>query len=118
MELFGRTERLLLRRMTAADFDEVALIMRGRQVRDIWEHAFTDADVRDWIDKNISYYEKYQLGYFLALKKDTDTVVGQIALMPDEIDGKTYYEVGYILKEEFTGQGFATEGAQFMMALD
>lgn len=34
------------------------------------------------------------------------------ALMPDNINGQEYYEIGYILKREFQGKGFATEAAK------
>lgn len=73
-----------------------------------WEYDFSDEDVQNWIDKNISLYKKYNLGFFLMLENTSQKVVGQAALMPDEIDGQQYYEIGYILKKEHWHKGYAT----------
>lgn len=112
--IFGESNRLIFRKMSYKDFHEIAQIMRGKNVREIWEYDFTDADVNIWIEKYIEFYTQYNLGYFIALEKQSNKIVGQIGLMPDTIDGNTYYEIGYILKEDFVKQGFATEGAKFM----
>lgn len=113
-KVFGETERLILRKMTPDDFNEIFQIMRSQSVQKIWEHCFTDVDIKDWIKKNQDLYSSQNLGYFLAIEKQTGKAAGQIALMPDTIDGKIYYEIGYILKEEFMKKGFALEGAGFM----
>lgn len=80
-----------------------------------WEYVFDDIDVLQWIKKNREYYKKYGLGYFLVVDKQSGQVVGQIALMPDFIDGREYYEIGYILKEKFWHNGYAFEGAKTMI---
>ncbi len=113
-EIWGETARLAFRKMSPEDFSEIAKIMHGENVQQIWEYYFSDDDIKNWIKKNLDLYNNYNLGYFLAIKKDSEEIVGQIALMPEVINGKNYYEIGYILKEEFTKQGFATEGAIFM----
>ena len=41
--------------------------------------------------------------------------MGQIALMPDVINGIEYYEIGYILKESYWHKGYASEGARAMI---
>lgn len=66
------------------------------------------------LKKNIELYKQHNLGYFIAVEKHSNKIAGQIALMPDTINGKMFYEIGYILKEEFMKRGFATEGAKFM----
>lgn len=113
-KVFGETERLILRKMTSDDFNEISEIMRSLSVQKVWEHYFTDKDIKDWINKNLELYAKHNLGYFIAVEKESGNVIGQIALMPDIINGRTYYEIGYILNEEFMKKGFASEGAKFM----
>ena len=76
-----------------------------------WEYDFTDVDVYGWINKNKELYERYGLGYFLLEEKTSGSIAGQAALMPDSINGEEYYEIGYILKRECWGQGYATEAA-------
>lgn len=114
-DLFLETERLCLYKMDKSDFDELCTILKDPDVMYAWEHEFFDEDVCDWISKNKLYYEKYNLGYFLALEKTTNKFVGQIALLPDTINGKEYIEVGYILKKEYWHNGYAYEGAKALV---
>lgn len=111
-DLFLETERVYLRRMSMDDFAALGKILKNPEVMYAWEYDFTDTDVKDWIDKNLSLYEKYGLGYFLALSKKDGSVLGQAALMPDTIDGKDYLEVGYIFDKKYWGNGYATECAK------
>ncbi len=112
--IFGETNRLILRKMSFDDFDEIAQIMRGENVQKIWGYYFSENDINDWINKNIALYEKYNMGFFIAIEKETKNIIGQIAIKPDIINGNNIIEIGYILKEEYTKQGYATEGAEFM----
>lgn len=109
--IFLETERLNLRQMDVDDFLELSLILKDREVMAAWEYDFTDKDVYGWINKNKELYERYGLGYFLLQEKSSGNIVGQAALMLDRINGEEYYEIGYILKRECWGQGYATEAA-------
>lgn len=76
-----------------------------------WKYDFTDNDVQKWIDKNLEHYKKYNLGFFLMSENRTGNIIGQAALEPDTVEGKQYYEIGYILKKEYWHKGYATEVA-------
>ncbi len=110
--IFLETNRLYLRKITQKDFDELASILQDKDVMYAWECPFSDIEVQDWIDKCISYYNKYNLGYFLAINKKTQEILGQAALMPDIINDKKYYEIGYILKKQYWHNGYAKECAE------
>ncbi len=114
-QYFAESKRLIFRKMSEADFSDIAEMLKNPNVMYAWEYVFDDIDVLQWIKKNREYYKKYGLGYFLALDKQSGQVVGQIALMPDFIDGREYYEIGYILKEKFWHKGYALEGAKTMI---
>lgn len=112
MNTFLQTDRLYLREMTMGDFDEIALMLKNPEVMYAWEYDFQDCDVEDWVLKCVTLYAEHGLGYFLVLDKLSNSVVGQAALMPDEIEGEKYYEIGYIFKKEHWGKGYATECAR------
>ena len=108
---FLQTDRLYLREMTYQDFADIAEMLKNPEVMYAWEYSFQDEDVKYWIDKNIDLYEKFNCGYFLACEKHSGKIVGQAAIMPDEINGIKYYEIGYILKKEHWRKGYARECA-------
>ena len=114
-ELFLETERLRLFKIDENDFAQLCLMHKDADVMYAWEYIFSDEEVKNWISKNIEFYEKYNLGYFLALDKNKNQVVGQIGLMPDIINGQRFLETGYILKKEFWYNGYAYEGAKALI---
>lgn len=111
-DYFLETERLVLRKMSSEDFNEVSEMLQDKKVMYAWEHNFSDKDVKNWINKNISLYKQHNMGYFLAVDKVTKNVVGQAAIMPDTIKGESHIEIGYILKHKFWKKGYAIECAK------
>lgn len=111
-EIFLETPRLILKKMSENDFDDIADMLQNPEVMYAWEHGFSSKEVNEWIRKNMQYYEQCGYAYFLAYDKKLEKVVGQIALLPDTIKGQNYLEVGYIIKKEYWGNGYAKEGAQ------
>lgn len=109
--VFLETERLSLRYITQDDFEELKTILKDKDVMYAWEYNFTDNDVQEWINKNLERYKKYNLGFFIISENKSGNVIGQVALEPDTIEGKPYYEIGYILKKEYQHKGYATEAA-------
>lgn len=101
--------------MEDTDFKILASMLKNPSVMYAWEYVFEDIDILAWIKKNREYYWKYGLGFFLAVDKTLNEVVGQIALMPDNIEGIDYYEIGYMLREEFFHQGYAREAVKAMI---
>lgn len=97
--VFLKTERLILRYITQNDFEELKIILQDKDVMYSWEYDFSIQDIQNWIDKNIEFYRKYNLGYFLMIENGSGKILGQAALMPDIIDKHQYYEIGYILKK-------------------
>ncbi len=106
------TERLILRQMDLSDFKEIAEMLQDIRVMYAWEYAFSDEEVREWIGRMCSRYEKYGYAYWIAQDKKSGAVVGQIGLLPGEVHGTPQMEVGYILKHDCRGRGYALEGAR------
>ncbi len=112
---FLKTERLTLRYITQNDFEELKIILQDKDVMYAWEYDFTDKDVQEWIDKNLEFYKKCNLGYFIMSENKTGNIIGQSALIPDVIENNQYYEIGYILKKEYWHKGYATEAAKALV---
>ena len=111
-KIFLESGNLIFRQMDERDFDDLAEMLKDKEVMSAWEYDFTDEDIYDWIKRNKELYTRYECGYFLLEDKGTGIVVGQAALKPDIIEGQEYYEVGYILKKKFWGKGYATAAAK------
>jgi len=109
------SERLVFRKIEDGDFEIVARIMRDEGVQKVWEHYFSDDDVRAWINKRKKGYETNGIDYLLAILKNSNDVVGQIGLLRDNINGEEVWGIGYILLKEYCGNGYATEGAKAMV---
>lgn len=111
----AESERLVFRRIVRGDFSELCKMLKDPDVMYAWEHAFTDEEVQDWIDRRIAGYEKYGYDYFLAKDRKTGETVGQIGLLNECIDGCHYTGIGYMLLKNFWHKGYASEGAGAML---
>ena len=105
------SERLIFRKMTDGDFDELAVMFRDMDVMGAWEHTFTDDQIQKWIEKQIERYKKEIVGYFAAIRKDTSEFIGQMGLAWNDFGEWRALEICYMLKREHWGMGYANEGA-------
>ena len=106
------TERLILRRLSLADLDNMARlnsdpdVMRYIGDGSVWTRAQSEARIR----RILKVYEIYPgLGLWAGEEKSTRRFVGAYALIyiPKTIE----VEVGYRLCKSAWGRGLATEGA-------
>lgn len=110
-----QSERLIFREIEDNDFESVSKIMRDIGVQKVWEHYFSDDDVREWIDRRKKGYKNNGIDYLLAINKHSQKIVGQVGLLKENIDGEEVWGIGYILMSEYYGNGYATEGAKAMV---
>lgn len=110
-----QSERLIFREIEESDIESIAKIMRDEGVQKVWEHYFSDDDVKEWIERRKKGYKTNGVDYLLAINKLTQEVVGQIGLLKENIDGVEVWGIGYILMSEYYGNGYATEGAKAMV---
>ena len=115
-----RTARLDLRPYTDADLDELrAMHGRPEVVRYLYWDVQTEEQIWETLTKKIG--RRALLGEgdglnVLGVLRDTGEVVGEGALFWVSEVHRTA-EVGYILKPEFQGHGYATEIAAEMLRL-
>ena len=109
MKLILQTRRLTLRELEKEDVGALRLILQDPLVMYAWEHAFTDAEIRGWIETNQARYQKDGCGYWAAQASETGKLIGMLGLLMEELDGERKLGLGYLLRRDCWGMGYATE---------
>jgi RimJ/RimL family protein N-acetyltransferase len=119
MWVYLETERLLLRRLTAADVDNLfALDSDPAVMRYLTGGASTPRDVieREILPRFLGYYERYDaFGVWAAVEKSTGEFVGWFSLRPHDDVEPDMVALGYRLRRASWGKGYATEGARALI---
>ena len=103
------SERLYARRLTPEDYRECCALLQDAGVMYAYEHAFSDAEVQEWLDRQIARYAADGFGLWALVRREDGAVIGQAGLTMQECGGKRLPEIGYLLKKAFWHQGYATE---------
>ncbi|HSP47284.1 MAG TPA: GNAT family N-acetyltransferase [Clostridiaceae bacterium] len=111
MERILETERTYLRRMTWDDLDDLKEILQDEEVMYAYEHAFSDAEVRNWMETTLRRYEEDGLALYAVIDKETGEFLGQEGLTFQEVNGRRELEIGYLFKLKNWNKGYATEVA-------
>lgn len=125
MQAFLVTDRLMLRRFTDADVDNIVDLNADPEVmRYLTGGKPTARDVvRDEIiPRWLAYYERYDsYGFWAAIDKATDGFLGWFHFRPDPDDpqpdgtDRGGIELGYRLRRATWGKGYATEGSRALI---
>ncbi len=119
MRVFLKTERLVLRRFTEDDADNLfdldgdPAVMRfltgGRPTpRDaIWD---------EFLPRLLRYHERFAgFGFWAAVEKSTGGFLGWFEFRPPEGGGPDEVALGYRLRRSAWGKGYATEGSRALI---
>ena len=109
------TERLAFREMHAEDVDLLTSVLGDPTV--LWvSRAWTRDEIVRWIAR--AELEQRQRGYgmWIVTEHATGAFVGEVGLTEQVFAGTRDVEVGYQLRPEFWGKGYATEAAQAAVA--
>ncbi|MBC5649061.1 GNAT family N-acetyltransferase [Christensenella sp. NSJ-35] len=107
-----QTERLLLREMTQEDFPALCRILQDEKAMYAYEHAFTDSEAHDWLDRQIARYRQDGFGLWAVVLKETGQMIGQCGITWQDALGIRVPEIGYLFERAFWHHGYATEAAQ------
>ncbi len=110
--IITESSRLILREMTQEDFPLLCAMLQDPEVMYAWERTFSEKEVRDWIDRNQVRYRNCGCGYWLAFDRTSGENIGQLGILPEEIEGKVHSGVGWILRRAHWGKGYAAEGGK------
>lgn len=106
------TERLYLRKMCQTDFSSLCKILQDEEVMYAYEGAFNDIEVQEWLDKQISRYQKWGFGLWAVILKETDEMIGQCGLSMQPWKDQEVLEIGYLFQRKYWHRGYATEAAK------
>jgi len=120
MQVFLETRRLVLRRFTVADADDLVSLDADPDVM-----RFVTGGVptsRDEIENEVlpafvGYYQRYEgFGFWAAVEKVTGEFLGWFHFRPRPGAGPGEVELGYRLRRSAWGKGYATEGSRALIA--
>ena len=106
------TERLILREMDRSDLGALSLILQDGEAMYAYEGAFSDEEVREWLEKQTARYRQWGFGLWAAVLKETGEMIGQCGLTVQECSGRRMVEVGYLFLKAYWHQGYAREAAR------
>jgi|688.fasta_scaffold02776_5 RimJ/RimL family protein N-acetyltransferase len=109
------TQRLILREFTEKDLDAFAALLADPEVmRFSLKGPIKDKfQAQEYLQKRIlDHYSKYGYGVYAAIDKTSQSLVGYIGFLNQNIDGEHKTELGYRLFPNYWGKGLATEAAQ------
>jgi RimJ/RimL family protein N-acetyltransferase len=119
MQVFLDTERLILRRFTEADVENLVELDSDPEVMRYLNGGM--ATPREVVEQSIlprflSYYERYgSFGVWAAVEKSSGEFIGWFGFRPHDESRCDEVELGYRLRRLAWGQGYATEGARALI---
>jgi RimJ/RimL family protein N-acetyltransferase len=119
MRVFLETKRLVLRRLTEADVENLVELDSDPEVMCYLNGGI--ATPREVVERSIlprflSYYQRYDgFGVWAAIEKSSGAFIGWFGFRPPEGGHLDEAEVGYRLRRSTWGQGYATEGARALV---
>lgn len=66
------TERLYLREMRQSDYKALCMMLQDEDVMYAYEHAFDDAEAKEWLDRQLNRYREDGFGLWAVILKETD----------------------------------------------
>lgn len=112
-EYILKSERLGFRNWTKSDLTELAKINADPEVMEYFPKLLTEKETSEFIDRLIKHYDNNGYNYFATEILETGELIGFIGLAFQDYktDFTPAIDIGWRLKKNAWGKGFATEGA-------
>lgn len=106
------TPRLILREFVPEDSDALARVISDAQTMRYYPAPFDRAGVEQWIARNLRRYANDGHGLWAMDLKATGEMIGDCGITLQEVDGELLREIGYHVRRDLWGKGFATEAVR------
>lgn len=107
-----QTQRLSLREFEPEDADALATILSDPETMRYYPMSFDLAAVADWIRRNRTHYANDGYGLWAMILNGTGELIGDCGLVRQSVDGVDEIEIGYHVRRDLWGRGFASEAAR------
>ncbi|SEI77428.1 Protein N-acetyltransferase, RimJ/RimL family [Arthrobacter sp. yr096] len=104
------TDRLRFREMTMEDLDSMSAMLGDPSVMTYYPAPKTREEAVAWIDWNQANYARHGYGLWIVETHDGG-FVGDCGLTWRQVNGRSELEVGYHVRSDLQGRGYATEAA-------
>jgi [ribosomal protein S5]-alanine N-acetyltransferase len=106
------TSRLVLREFVPQDVDALAAVLGDPVAMQYYPAPFDRKGVEEWIERNRERYQREGYGLWAMLLKDSGELIGDCGCALQEVEGTNHVEVGYHVRRDLWGNGYATEAAR------
>lgn len=113
--LILETARLSLRRFNLKDAAALEPVLGDPETMEFYPAPLDRKGVEGWIQKNLFRYERDGHGLWAVQLKNNAELIGDCGCILQEVEGKNEMEVGYHIRRDLWGRGYATEAARGCM---
>jgi ribosomal-protein-alanine N-acetyltransferase len=106
------TERLLLRELVPEDVDWMHPIFSDPETMRFYPAPFAVEQTRSWIAWGSGTYASRGFGLWAVVRKDDGVPLGDCGITLQPVEGADLLEVGYHLRRDQWGHGYASEAAR------
>lgn len=110
-----QTDRMYLRELRRDDLDALGKILCDEETMYAYEGAFSEEETLEWLERQLSRYQKFGFGLWAAVLNETDELIGQCGLTMQPWRGSEVLEVGYLFRRDCWHNGYAAEAAHACM---
>jgi [ribosomal protein S5]-alanine N-acetyltransferase len=106
-----RTERLMLRPLTADDRAGLFAIQSDPHHMRYYPHPFAEHETADWIDRSVDHQERYGHSLWAVEDASTGAFLGNVGPVHQLVDGLDEIELGWSITPARSREGIASEAA-------
>jgi ribosomal-protein-alanine N-acetyltransferase len=111
MSIILETSRLTLREFVSEDAAALSRVISDPETMKYYPAPFDLPGVDAWIARNLARYEKDGTGLWAMILKKSGELIGDCGIIHQDVEGEIIPEIGYHLRRDCWGHGYATEAA-------